>query len=100
MSKRLTKQDPKSREWRKAWRRYNQDLPEVSDEEASQLKIEHHLGWRAGVDSVRKQLDAIIEAPHYYRGESLRAWTHGATEGRKSALDYIQRSGARPQSLQ
>lgn len=98
MTKRLTKQDPKSKEWRKAWRTFKLD-PDIDDEEARQLKIEHHLGWRAGVDSVRKQLDDIIEPPHYYRDVSLDAWLHGARAGRKSAQDYIQRSGARPQSL-
>ena len=93
----FSRDDPKSREWRKAFRPFLKRLLTPFDD-VDRLKQVHHIGWRAGVKSVRSGRES--PAASGYRERELRqAWDHGAVAGRRAAQEYIEESGTKPGRL-
>lgn len=93
--------DPKSPDWRSAWKRFVARMldPFHSDGEYEIIKEVHHQGWRAGVNSVRREQNMAPSCPRHHSRLERQAWEHGAVAGRQSARAYLHVSGKDPRKL-
>ena len=88
-----------SREWYAAFKRFSFGFNfEESPEEPLEVARAHHYGWRRGVIALKND-HVPPRAPSGFEGTVKRAFEHGAVAGRKSAQEYLDKTGKNRKAL-
>lgn len=97
MSSAFGKDDPKSKNWRRAFIRFMQrELDPVPHERIETVKDLHHKGWRLGVLGVKDGKGPAHGAEAGVllgSGPERRALDHGRVAGRKETLAWLEETG-------